>query len=61
MLEDGSKVPSKLLAGFRDVLIHNYNGVRLNLVWDAIQRDLPGLREPVTELFHGLRAAEDSA
>jgi uncharacterized protein with HEPN domain len=55
------EVPWKLLAGFRDVLIHNYNGVRLSLVWDAIQRDLPGLREPVEELFQRLRAAEDSA
>jgi uncharacterized protein with HEPN domain len=31
------QVPWKRIAGFRDVLIHNYDSVRLEIVWSAIK------------------------
>lgn len=54
-------IPWRLMAGFRDVLIHNYNGVRLNLVWEAVQKDLPGLREPLEALLQKLRQDDEEA
>ena len=33
------------IAGFRDVLIHKYMGVDLDAVWNAVEIDLPILRE----------------
>ena len=31
-------------AGFRDVLIHQYHKIRIDLVWDFAQEDLPPLK-----------------
>lgn len=38
----------------RDKLIHEYFGVDLNLVWDAVQRDIPRLRDEVQKILDGL-------
>ena len=45
------------LAGFRDVLIHQYHNVRLDLVWDFVQEDLPTLKDAVTALLTDLENA----
>jgi uncharacterized protein with HEPN domain len=44
------EIPWKLMAGFRDVLIHGYDGVDLARVWTAATRDLP-LVVPVLRRF----------
>lgn len=38
------------LYGLRNRLIHDYQGVNLNLVWEIIMEDLPDLRQQLTEL-----------
>lgn len=45
-------------AGFRDVLIHQYDRVRLDLVWRFTQEDLPALKQAIAAL---LRDLDDSA
>jgi uncharacterized protein with HEPN domain len=32
------------MAGMRDKLIHEYFGVNLRIVWDAVQKDIPPLK-----------------
>lgn len=41
-------------AGFRDVLIHQYDRVRLDLVWRFAQEDLPALKRAVAALLRDL-------
>jgi uncharacterized protein with HEPN domain len=45
------QVTWRAMAGFRDVLIHNYTGVRLDAVWVAIESVLPGLEEQLVEIL----------
>jgi uncharacterized protein with HEPN domain len=46
-------IPWKALKGLRDVLSHQYDGIDLNLVWDAVE-DLPALRAAVEALIASL-------
>ena len=37
------EIPWKLVTAMRNILIHDYDDVDLNVVWDTAQRDLPSL------------------
>lgn len=53
LLEQQSHIRWKDIKGFRDVLIHQYNQIDLDIVWEAIE-DLPNLRAAVEDLLAGL-------
>ena len=41
------KIPWKQIIGMRDILIHQYFGIDLNLTWEAIEKDLPKLKNQI--------------
>jgi uncharacterized protein with HEPN domain len=47
-------IPWRLLGGFRDVLIHRYNGVDLEEVWNIIANDLPILKAQLRAILEDL-------
>lgn len=47
-------VPWQQLAGFRDVLIHDYLKVNLNRVWGVIEQNLPELKTRVEAILQRL-------
>jgi uncharacterized protein with HEPN domain len=40
-------IPWQQIGGFRNRLVHEYLGVKPELVWQAIERDLPILKEAI--------------
>ena len=52
------EIPWRALAGLRDVLIHQYEGVDLEKVWAIIERELPGLKEAIALLLPPLDQLE---
>lgn len=45
-----SEIDWKRIAGFRNVLVHDYLGINLVRVWEIVERYLPELKNKVDEI-----------
>ena len=52
--ENTPEFPWSGVARFRDVLIHQYEGVDLDEVWRRVEEDVPVLRKSLTRLLANL-------
>ncbi|HET8737152.1 MAG TPA: DUF86 domain-containing protein [Pricia sp.] len=44
-------IPWNKMAGFRDVLIHDYDRIESEIVWDTVQKELPRLKSNLLKIL----------
>ncbi len=49
------EVPWRNIAGFRNVMVHNYLGIDVEQVWEIVERDLPTLKVHISVLLNEMR------
>ncbi|MDW8214089.1 MAG: DUF86 domain-containing protein [Roseiflexaceae bacterium] len=52
--------PWAQIVAMRNILVHQYSGVDLNEIWNAVERDVPALRQTVERLLQMLESNESS-
>ena len=48
------QVPWKNIQAFRNVVVHDYLGIDVNLIWDIIEKDLPELKPLIKKMLKEL-------
>ena len=48
--EEHPEIPWRQIYGLRNRIIHDYEGINLNLIWEIIKEDLPDLHEKLIQL-----------
>ena len=38
------------ISGFRNILVHDYLGIDLDVIWSVVEQELPGLEKVLTEI-----------
>ena len=52
-------IPWRAIAGFRNVLAHDYFEIDLGAVWSVVEEDLPVLASSIKHMMQGMRSGDD--
>ena len=51
--DEYSEIEWKLIVGSRNVLIHEYFSISFDIVWEAVQKDIPILKKDIHKIIKG--------
>ncbi|PJF25791.1 MAG: DUF86 domain-containing protein [Phototrophicales bacterium] len=51
-VEQNPQIAWRSMAAFRDVIIHDYEDIRLDVIWQTIVQDLPPLRDALNTILN---------
>lgn len=43
-------IPWNDISGFRNILVHDYMGIDLDVIWSVVEQELPGLEKILNEI-----------
>lgn len=49
--DSNPEIPCREMSDMRNVLIHNYAGVNVKIVWETYKNNLPKLKESIREMI----------
>lgn len=55
------QIPWRSVAGMRDVLVHEYWQVDVDVVWETVQESLPLLKDVILEMVDHMQRNEEGA
>ncbi len=53
--EQYPEIPWKDMAGMRDRIIHGYDNVDLEIVWDTVKKEIPGIKSLIQNILSNKR------
>jgi len=48
------EIPWRDIAGLRDIVVHQYFGLDLELIWDVVKKDMPELKPKILKITEEL-------
>jgi len=49
-MNDNPQIPCRKMRGMRNRIVHDYEGIQLNIVWDVLEKFLPELIENIEKM-----------
>ncbi|HEC38660.1 hypothetical protein LCGC14_0553420 [marine sediment metagenome] len=54
-----TRIPWKKIIGLKNIVIHEYSDVDLDIIWDIVTKNIPDTKENIQEIYDEILNEED--